>query len=146
MMFPELWDAAVLYGVDPVGVVAQSIKETGGGSFLGKVKPPFNNTCGLKITPQQQEMFPGVTDDDNPLAHATFASWQVGATAHVQHLRVWCDDPVTELIVDPRYQVVVGLLPTRGPAVTWHDLGGRWTTSLTYGDEIEVIIERLRGG
>ena len=33
-MFPALWDAALRYGIDPVGLVAQSYKETGKGKFL----------------------------------------------------------------------------------------------------------------
>ena len=48
-MFPALWDAALRYGIDPVGLVAQSYKETGKGNFGGQVKPQFYNTAGIKI-------------------------------------------------------------------------------------------------
>ena len=48
-MFPALWAAAIKYSVDAVGVVAQSFKETGGGSFKRLVLPNFYNTAGLKL-------------------------------------------------------------------------------------------------
>ena len=47
-MFPALWDAGLHSCVDPVGLLAQSYKETGGGAFGGKVKPKFYNTAGIK--------------------------------------------------------------------------------------------------
>jgi hypothetical protein len=147
-MMPALWDVAVRYAVYPPGIVAQAGKETNWGNYTGQVLPNFRNTCGLKIAPEQQAMFPSVTDDDKPLAHAMWRSWRVGATAHAQHLWAWCgqlEDSLPDLNIDPRWKAVQSVLPTKGPAETWHDLGGRWTTSPTYGDEIGVIIDRLRG-
>jgi hypothetical protein len=130
-----------MYGIDPVGVVAQSHKETGGGKFGGKARPEFYNTCGLKI--RHQPLFPGVTDGDNPLAHAMFASWQVGAVAHVQHLRAYAGWPVpdTDLVVDPRYVFVIG----RYACEDFAELGGKWAPSASYGTELETVARQLQG-
>lgn len=136
-MLPALWDAAVANGVDPVGVIAQAFKETGGGQFKGRVKPEFRNTCGLK---NRQSLFPGVDDGDQPLAHARFASWRVGALAHVQHLLAYAGVPVRLLIVDPRYELVAG----KHRLESFEELGGRWAPSATYGTELVVIARRLQ--
>lgn len=137
-MLPELWDAAVEYGVDPVGMVAQSGKETGWGTYTGQVIDRFYNTAGIKV--RHQDLFPGITDDDKPLAHQMFPNWRVGATAHAQHLVAYAGGSVSGLIVDPRYTLV-------GPpfVATWAELGGRWAPSTTYGLEIEAIMRILSG-
>ena len=137
-MFPALWDAALRYGVDPVGLVAQSYKETGKGNFGGQVKPQFYNTAGIKI--RHVGLFPGVTDDDRPLAHQMFPNWEVGAVAQAQHICAYASKPITgELIVDPRYTLVAKNLNLKH----WTDLGGRWAPSPTYGTEIENILTTL---
>jgi len=145
LMFPALWQAALDYGIDPVGMIAQSGKETGWGHFNGQVRPEFHNTCGLKISPAQQALFPGITDDDHPLAHDMSASWAEGARKQAEHLSAWCALLRAGLILDPRYDTVLSVLPSRGKADTWADLGGRWAPSPTYGTEIEEIMTRLRG-
>ena len=136
-MLPALWDEAVRYGVNPTGVVAQSGKETAWGNFGGAVKPEFYNTCGLK---NRQSLYPGVDDSDNPLAHARFASWRVGARAHVQHLRGYTGFvlPADELIISPRYVHLSGK-----KAVHFRDLGGHWAPDLNYGVSIESIADEL---
>jgi hypothetical protein len=83
-IFPVLWDAGTKYDIDPVGLDAQSYKETGAGKFGGKVTPQFYNTAGIKI--RDPGMFPGVTDDDHPLAHQLFPNWDTGAVAQAQHV------------------------------------------------------------
>ena len=139
-MAPALWAAAVKYAIDPVGMIAQSVKETGGGAFTGKVRPEFYNTAGIKI--RHPNVFPGVTDGDNPLAHSMFANWAVGAEAHAQHLRVYTGALLDgHLIVDPRLVFVVG----RYRVETFEELGGKWAPSPTYGEEIVAIAERLVG-
>jgi hypothetical protein len=126
-----------------VGMVAQAYKETGGGTFKGKVRPEFRNTAGIK---NRESLFPGVDDDDNPLAHARFASWEVGALAHAQHLCAYTGIDVTvwiRPIVDPRYSYA----RRTGPATWvehWRELGGLWAPSKTYGTEIETTMEALR--
>jgi hypothetical protein len=136
-MFPVLWDAGLRYGIDPVGMVAQSFKETGKGHFGGKVLPQFYNTAGIKI--RHVGLLPG-TEDDKPLAHQMFPNWEVGAVAQAQHLRAYVSKPVTgELIVDPRYTVVAPNLNLKH----WADLGRNWAPSPTYGVEIETLIQQL---
>lgn len=142
-MFDPLWNAGLALGIDPVGVVAQAAKETGWGTFGGRVRPEFHNTCGLKNTPAQQRLFPGVSDGDNPLSHAMFASWDEGATAHVQHLCAYTGQPVNGLAVDPRYQVVVVL--GRKPVETFEGLGGLWAPALDYGERLVEIARYLQG-
>jgi N-acetylmuramoyl-L-alanine amidase len=139
---PELWDAAERYRIDPVGLVAQALKETGLGRFGGKVKFEFYNPCGLKT--RHPDLFPGVTDGDNPLAHAMFPNWRVGALAHGQHVIAYAGWPelVTDLgdpIVDPRWDYVAG----RHRLEDWAELGGKWAPSTTYGVEIEALMRRL---
>lgn len=136
-MFPPLWDAAVEYTVDPVGVVAQAFKETGGGRFPGRVKPEFYNPCGLKI--RHLGLFPE-TSGDLPLAHQMFPSWQVGARAHVQHLRAYAGWPVTDLVVDPRYPLVTGQW-----CESFEDLSGKWAPAIDYGQALVAIARRLQG-
>lgn len=140
---PALWRWALTYGVDPVGVVAQSYKETGRGEFGGAVGARWHNTCGLKI--RYVGIVPGVTDGDAPLAHAMFANWDVGALAHVQHVCAYAGvDPLAVApglpIVDPRFMYVRGI-----PLENWSELGGRWAPSPTYGAEIETLMRRLQG-
>jgi len=136
-MFPRLWAAAELYGVDPVGVVAQSGKETGWGAFGGAVTARWYNTAGIKV--RHLDLVPGVTDGDRPLAHQMFPNWEVGAVAHVQHLCAYAGREIDDLIVDPRYVWVMG----QHLVQTWAELGGKWAPSPTYGEEIETIMDRL---
>jgi hypothetical protein len=134
---PALWDAAVRYGIDPVGAVAQSYKETARGFFGGKVSVGFFNPCGLKV--RDQGLHPDLAGD-LPLAHAMFPSWEVGAVAQVQHLRAYAGWPVDDLVVDPRYVWVIG----KHRCETFQELGGKWAPSPTYGTEIVAIANRLR--
>jgi N-acetylmuramoyl-L-alanine amidase len=137
MLIP-LWDEALAAAVDPVGMVAQSYKETAGGKFGGAVTAQFYNTAGIKV--RHLGKFPGVDDGDRPLAHAQFASWQIGARAHAQHLRAYANCPVPDdEIVDPRYWLVIG----KHNAVNFEDLSGKWAPSSAYGSEIAAIGRKL---
>lgn len=139
-MVPALWAAALAYGIDPVGMVAQSGKETGWGHFEGRVRPWFRNTAGIKVRHVALVMgLLGTEDGDHPLVHQQFPSWTVGAEAHAQHLRAYAGQPVDGLIVDPRYTLVSAPFVT-----TWGELGGRWAPSSSYGTEIEAIMTTLR--
>lgn len=142
-MFPALWAAAEKYGIDPVGMVAQSGKETNWGKFGGKVTPEFFNTAGNKISPAQQRLFPGITDGDNPLAHAMFASWKVGAEVQAQHLRRYAGVPIqTEtLLVAPRYSAVA---ESNTGVTDWFGLSGKWAPAPNYGPSIEQIMTEIR--
>jgi N-acetylmuramoyl-L-alanine amidase len=137
-MLPALWNAAESLTVDPVGVVAQSGKETGWGKFGGNVRPWFYNPAGIKIR-HVGEM--DETTGDRPLAHQIFWSWDVGALAQVHHLRAYAGWPVPGLEMSPRAVWVVG----KHRCENWADLGGRWAPSASYGAEIETTMRRLAG-
>ena len=153
-MFPALWSAGLRYAVDPVGMVAQAIKETAGGSFPRKVQPWFYNTCGLRVLHldqvRNQLRALGSTDLEHPLTHHQFGSWLEGAHAHAQHLRAYTGCPVPEgERVDPRYEVVFGYHQLG----EFEELGGKdpagrtkWAGSATYGAELVAIAHRLLGG
>lgn len=142
-VIPILWAEAERYGIDPVGVVAQSIKETGGGTFGGKVKWKWYNPCGLKV--RHQDLAPELAGDQ-PLAHAMFPNWETGCRAMVQHLRAYTGWPVPaeDLNVDPRYLWVAPRFVGAG-LENWSELGGKWAPSPTYGTEIEALMRRLVG-
>jgi hypothetical protein len=136
-MLPALWKAAEHYGVDPVGVVAQSAKETSFGRFTGAVTAKFYNTAGIKV--RDVGKYPGMDDADRPLAHAQFATWDVGAMAHVQHLRAYAGAPVRDLVVDPRYIWVIG----KHRLDTFEQLGGKWAPAADYGTTLVAMAQRL---
>jgi hypothetical protein len=137
-MFPALWEEAERYAVDPVGMVAQSYKETGGGKFGGAVTAQFYNTAGIKV--RHLGKYPGVDDGDRPLAHAQFASWTIGARAQAQHLRAYANCPVPdEQVVDPRYWFVIG----KHNAASFEDLSGKWAPAANYGSTLVDIAKRL---
>jgi len=157
-MFPALWSAGLRYAVDPVGMVAQAIKETAGGSFPRKVQPWFHNTCGLRVRDLVAvrgllAVLAGPSlplDGEHPLTHHQFGSWAEGAHAHAQHLRAYTGCPVPEIErVDPRYEVVFGYHQLG----EFEELGGKdaagrtkWAGSPTYGVELVAIAHRLLGG
>lgn len=136
-MMDPLIATAVHYGIDPTVAVAQAGKETGFGNFGRAVLPQFHNTCGLKI---YNPALAG--DQESPMAHAQFASWDLGARAHCQHLLAYCQVslPPEDILVDPRWVHVFG----KRPAITTvEELGGKWAPSSTYGTEIVSIAKRL---
>lgn len=139
-MLPALWAITLPYGLDPVGVIAQSFKETGGGNFQGKVRPGFFNTAGIKI---RNLGAPGYPSGDEPFAHQQFANWYNGAEAHVQHLCAYAGvDVPQEDRVDPRFEIVC---VKNYRCQSFEDLSGRWAVpGPTYGQEIVVIADRWR--
>lgn len=140
-MLPALWSAAAKYSVDAVGVVAQSFKETGGGTFQRLVLPNFYNTAGLKLRHPNKDIG---TAGEVTLAHSQFVSWPHGAEAHVQHLLAYAGtldmSGASYLVVDPRAAFVVGKYRVE----TFEELGGKWAPSPTYGTEIVAIADSLR--
>lgn len=138
---PALWQAGLDYTIDPVGMIAQSYKETGAGRFGGAVDARWCNTAGIKV--RYVGKVPGVDDGDRPLAHQQFPGWRVGARAQAQHLRAYAGWPLdpAELVVDPRYDYVTGQRCEQ-----WEDLGGRWAPSPTYGAEVVVLARTLQAG
>jgi len=154
-MFPALWDVALDYDIDPVGMVAQSLQETGG-EFTGDVKPEQHNPAGIKWHDAMQALLAaqGVKADQNPRHPLAFAlyftaeNWRVGARVHAEHLKYgWCGAPVPAgyAMLDPRYKAARSSAAAKGDAVTWADLGTRWAPSPDYGQRIEAIMQRLSG-
>ena len=116
-------------GIRPDIALCQAIKETGVFGYGGDVSPSQNNFCGLGATGNKE---PG----------AKFATPQLGARAHIQHLMVYATKtrPSVE-IVDPRYDLVIKNRPDiHGHKKKWTDLNGVWAVpGTTYGQDILKI-------
>lgn len=140
-MFPALWDAALTEHVNPVGMVAQSAKETAWGRYTGVLSAAWMNTCGLKVRNPESLGLQGDTDYER-FAHQVFPSWEIGALAHAQHLIAYtgCDVPVG--LVDPRFDLIRG----RYALQHFAELSGRWAASSTYGSSIESLMTDLHQG
>jgi hypothetical protein len=136
---PALWFSATKYAIHPCGMIAQSYKETDAGRFTGQVKKEFCNPAGIKI--RYPNLFPGITDGDQPLAHAMFPGWEVGAEAHAQHLRIYAGTSLNgHLVVNPRGVFVVGKYRLE----LFENFGsGAWAPSPSYGREVVAIANRL---
>lgn len=139
-MVPALWEEATRYGVDPVGVVAQSAHETGWGAFKGVVPPTFHNTAGIKIMPAIQLAYFDIAGGDRPFAHAQFGNWNHGARAQVHHLRAYASAPVPEdEVVHARYYDVLRL---QKHIITFQQLSNNWAGA-GYGDKVMSIARTL---
>jgi hypothetical protein len=138
-MMPYLWDEAIRYGIDPVGMVAQSGKETAWGQYPGKVKWWFHNTAGLKTRYIQETMaLIPTADTDHALVHLRFNDFKQGARAHAHHLRAYSVRlPNDEDVLSHRARLVTGGI------THFSELSGRWAPSPTYGPEIESIAASL---
>lgn len=132
------------YHINPMRAIAQSILETGWFKFAGSsVSAKQHNYCGLGAT-------------GGGAAGASFDTIENGVRAQLQHLYAYgCKDALPKeesKIVDPRFKYV-----TRGIAVYWEQLAGRWAVpgydgsdpaaamakGLTYGQKIDNIYEGL---
>lgn len=150
---PALWAAAQRHGIDPVGMVCQSAKETGYGHFSGAVLVRQNNTCGMRVDQRDLDDLQAAIDAHpanlglrkllHRLSHETFPSVHQGATAHAQHLLAYCRVPVArEYIVDPRWDEVWDT--DWQPAVHWTDLNERWAVpGKRYGNDIEDMMAEV---
>ena len=99
-------------GIDPMMAIAQSILETGWFKYAGSaVTADQHNYCGLGVT-------------STGVKGAAFDTIEDGVTAQLQHLFAYgCKDTLTsgEKGLDPRFSLV-----TRGIAIYWQQLAGRW--------------------
>lgn len=116
------------YHIDPMRAISQSILETGWFKFAGSsVKAEQHNYCGLGATG-------GVA------AGASFDTIENGVRAQLQHLYAYgCKDALPEgetTIIDPRFKYV-----TRGIAVYWEQLAGRWAVPGFDGNDAEVAVK-----
>ena len=113
-------------GIRPDVALCQALKETGFFAYGGDVSPKQNNFCGL-----------GATGNHEP-GHS-FATPQLGARAHIQHLLAYSrrEQPSIK-IVDPRYWHVVRNRPDlHGKIAKWTGLNGTWAVpGKNYGQEI----------
>ena len=113
-------------GIRPDVALCQALKETGFFAYGGDVSPKQNNFCGLGATGNRE---PG----------ASFATPQLGARAHIQHLLAYAgkDEPKAA-IVDPRYSLIVRYHPEiHGQIRVWTGLNGVWAVpGRTYGQDI----------
>ena len=100
------------YGIYPLYAISQSILETGWFKFQGSsVSPEQHNYCGLGAT-------------GGGVAGATFDTIEKGVEAQYQHLYAYgCTKslPKGVTLYDPRYNLV-----SRGSALTWEELTGKW--------------------
>lgn len=100
------------YGISPLYAIAQSILETGWFKFIGSsVKPEQHNYCGLGATGGGE-------------SGASFDTIEKGVEAQLQHLYAYGSKdalPENTELYDPRYSLV-----TRGKAMTWEELTGKW--------------------
>ena len=132
------------YHIDPMRAISQSILETGWFKFAGSsAKAEQHNYCGLGVT-------------GGGVSGASFDTIENGVRAQLQHLFAYgCKDslPDGETLVDPRFKYV-----TRGIALYWEQLAGRWAVpgfdgsdaeasmkaETTYGQKINKIYKTLK--
>ena len=106
--------------------ICQAIKETGTWNYGGDVTPDQNNFCGLGTT-------------GGGVKGGYFATPQIGARAHIQHLLVYTSTRPTKLEnVDPRYDHIVNnRRDVFGNVHTWVGLNGIWASpGHNYGQDI----------
>lgn len=150
-MFPALWDAAVKYDIDPVGMVAQALHETDRGNYTGNVVPEMHNTAGIKWHDSWRfQIINYPAEGDAMLSHAAFANWRAGTEAHAQHVLGYMGIklPPWQVVVDPRYPLALDQAKQTGPAKYWSQMGGyrRWAPNPSYGNLVENMITTLMQG
>ena len=122
-------------GIRPDIAICQAIKETGTWNYGGDVSPAQNNYCGLGAI-------------GNKVAGAVFATPEIGARAHIQHLLAYTSKrrPRTE-IVDPRYELIATARPQIfGKVLTWTGLNGVWAVpGHHYGEDIINLWQQAGG-
>ena len=145
---PIMWDCAIKNSIDPVILIAQSMKETGWYNFGGVVPASFHNPCGLKITKGGGDQDPG--------AHKRFEYWEDGIQAHADHLALYAGAPnfpkyspdcashpneqykSNGSTTDPRHFTYL-----HGKCKTVESLGGNWAPSSSYGEDIVRMAQQI---
>ena len=146
---PIMWDCAIKNGIDPVVLIAQSMKETGWYNFGGVVPASFHNPCGLKITKGGGDYEVG--------AHMRFESWEDGIMAQSDHLALYAGGPTVPkyspecashqnadhmdngTTKDPRHFTYLF-----GKCPTVESLGCNWAPSASYGTDIVKMIKEVQ--
>lgn len=117
-------------GVNHDVAFAQMCHETGFLTFTGDVDPSQNNFAGIG------------TFDGKP-GH-TFRTVNEGIRAHVQHLKGYGSrEPLSTLMVDPRYKTLQGLSKVFGQCKTLQDLTGKWATDKNYHEKIAKYLYEI---
>ena len=145
---PIMWDCAIKNGIDPVILIAQSMKETGWYNFGGVVPVSFHNPCGLKITKGGGDYEIG--------AHMRFKSWEDGIMAQSDHLALYAGGPTV-----PKYSPECGTHQNEnckangttkdprhftylfGKCPTVESLGCNWAPSASYGTDIVRMVNEV---
>ena len=146
---PIMWNCAIKNGIDPVVLIAQSMKETGWYNFGGVVPASFHNPCGLKITKGGGDYEVG--------AHMRFKSWEDGIMAQSDHLALYAGGPYVPkyspecashlnadhmdngTTKDPRHFTYLF-----GKCPTVESLGCNWAPSASYGTDIVKMIKEVQ--
>ena len=145
---PIMWDCAIKNGIDPVILIAQSMKETGWYNFGGVVPASYHNPCGLKITKGGGDYEVG--------AHMRFKSWEEGIMAQSDHLALYAGGPNM-----PKYSPECGTHQNKdckangttkdprhftylfGKCPTVESLGCNWAPSASYGTDIVRMVNEV---
>ena len=145
---PIMWNCAIKNGIDPVILIAQSMKETGWYNFGGVVPASFHNPCGLKITKGGGDYKVG--------AHMRFKSWEDGIMAQSDHLALYAGGPTV-----PKYSPECGTHQNKdckangttkdprhftylfGKCPTVESLGCNWAPSASYGTDIVRMVNEV---
>ena len=146
---PIMWNCAIKNGIDPVVLIAQSMKETGWYNFGGVVPASYHNPCGLKITKGGGDYEVG--------AHMRFKSWEDGIMAQSDHLALYAGGPTVPkyspecgthqnenckangITKDPRHFTYLF-----GKCPTVESLGCNWAPSASYGTDIVKMIKEVQ--
>lgn len=146
---PIMWNCAIKNGIDPVVLIAQSMKETGWYNFGGVVPASYRNPCGLKITKGGGDYEVG--------AHMRFKSWEDGIMAQSDHLALYAGGPYVPkyspecashlntdhmdngTTKDPRHFTYLF-----GKCPTVESLGCNWAPSASYGTDIVKMIKEVQ--
>lgn len=119
------------YGICGDIAFCQAMWETGWLKFGGDVLPGQNN-------------FAGIGTVGGGVKGASFETVKDGVIAHIQHLYAYASKnqlPTGEKLIDPRFNLV-----TRGSAIKWIDLNGKWAVpGKDYGQNILKIYKEIKG-
>lgn len=144
---PTFWSYSIAAGVDPAITFAQAALETGHGNYPGVLTADYKNTCGLKT--------PTGGGDYEPEAHAVFATWDAGISAHVDHLALYAGQTGYPKARQESYANPISIVPGYttdprhfpflfGKAKTVQELNGKWASSPIYSETLMRLITELR--
>ena len=128
------YEEGAVEGIRADIALCQAIKETGTWNYGGDVTPDQNNFCGLGTT-------------GGGVKGGYFATPQIGARAHIQHLLVYTSTRPTKLEnVDPRYDHIVNnRRDVYGNIHTWTGLNGVWASpGYNYGQDILALWQQAQ--